>query len=230
MLTRLKSLTLVDQASNQLISYIEANDLRAGDSLPSIAQLAETFGASRAVIRESLKSLEAQGVIEICNGRRAKVRPISGEPLFNYFRRFLKVDDNAAWEFTEIRVALEHQCINLAIERGSDAELSSLNTLVNKMRENMNSAEDFAELDVQFHLMIAHATHNRTMVHLLESLRGAIRDAIREGLKKRLTPEQMEKVQLDHEKLVAAMLQRDQVAAQKALSNHFDELADLQQH
>lgn len=230
MLTRLKSLTLVDQASNQLLSYIEANDLQAGDSLPSIAQLSETFGASRAVIRESLKSLEAQGIIEICNGRKAKVKPISGEPLFNYFRRFLKVDGNAAWEFTEIRVALEQQCINLAIARGSDAELRSLNTLVNEMRKNMDSEQDFAELDVQFHLMIAHATHNRTMVHLLESLRGAIRDSIREGLKKRLTHEQMEKVQLDHEKLVAAMIQRDQLGAQEALSKHFDEFTDLQQH
>ena len=230
MLTRLKSLTLVDQASSQLLSFIEENDLQAGDSLPSIAQLSETFGASRAVIRESLKSLEAQGIIEICNGRRAKVKPITGEPLFNYFRRFLKVDDKAAWEFAEIRAALEYQCINLALQRGSDAELRSLNILVVQMRENMDSPEEFAELDVQFHLMIAHATHNRTMVHLLESLRGAIRDSIREGLKKRLTPEQMEKVQLDHEKLVMAMIERNKEAANRALSNHFEELGALHEH
>jgi len=224
MLTRLKSLTLVDQATAQLLEFIDEQKLQAGDSLPSIAQLSETFGASRAVIRECLKSLEAQGIIEICNGKRAAIKPVTSEPLFNYFQRFLKVDKNAVWEFIEIRAALEFQCISLAIARASEEELNEVKNIVSEMRENIDAPQIFAELDVKFHLLIARASHNQTMMHLVESLRGAICESIRLGLEKSLTPEAMEQVQQNHEKLIAAMIERNEPEASRALNAHFDEL------
>lgn len=225
MLTQLKSLTLVDQANEQLLKYIERNQLAEGDSLPSIAELSENFGASRAVIRESLKSLEAQGIIAVANGKRAKIRPVTSEPLLNYFQRVMQVDGQAAWEFAEIRVALELQGVALAIQRATDEELSMLNITVRDMRENLHDAEAFAELDVKFHLQIAHATHNQMMVHLLESLRGAIHESIRRGLHKRLNQAQMESVQGFHESLVATMIKRDVSGATAAMHAHFDEIA-----
>ncbi|WP_246434638.1 FadR/GntR family transcriptional regulator [Teredinibacter haidensis] len=225
MLTRLKPLTLVDQANEQLYQYIDQNGLEEGDSLPSIAELSEKFGASRAVIRESLKSLEAKGIIEIANGKRAKIKPVTSEPLLDYFQRFMQVDQRAAWEFAEIRIALEIQSVSLAIQRGSDAELHGLYALVREMRENMHNAEAFADLDVRFHLLIAHATHNTMMVHLLESLRDAIRASVRKGLHKRLNREQMSAVQGFHERLAERLIKRDVDGATEAMHAHFDEIA-----
>ncbi len=207
------------------MKYIDENDLVDGDSLPSIAELSERFGASRAVIRESLKSLEAQGIIEVANGKRAKIKPVTSEPLLNYFQRVMQVDNRAAWEFAEIRVALELQGVSLAIQRGTNEELQSLSGVVREMRENLHDAEAFADLDVKFHLLIAHATHNTMMVHLLESLRGAIRESIRKGLHKRLTPAQMEGVQGFHERLVETLIERDVEGATAAMHAHFDEVA-----
>lgn len=225
MLTKLKSLTLVDQANEQLLKYIDENQLSEGDSLPSIADLSEQFGTGRAVIRESLKSLEAQGIIEIANGKRARIKPITSEPLLNYFQRLMQVDGGAASEFAEIRVALEVQAVALAIQRGTDAERSELIETVRQMRENLHDVEAFTELDVKFHLQIAHATHNHLMVHLLESLRGAIRESIKRGLQKRLTSQQMESVQVFHEKLADTLINKDVAGAKTAMRAHFDEIA-----
>ncbi len=225
MLTPLKSLTLVHQAAEQLIKYIDENGLSEGDSLPSIAELSEKFGASRAVIRESLKGLEAKGIIEVANGKRAKIRPLTNEPLINYFQRVIQVDNSAAWEFAEIRVALEMQCVSLAIQRASAEELEDLRPVVKEMRDNISDAEAFAELDVKFHLLIAYATHNTMMVHMLESLRDTIRESVRKGLTKRMTREQMEGVQECHEKLVEALVNRDEEGASEAMHAHFDEIA-----
>lgn len=225
MLTQLKSLTLVDQANEQLLKYIDENQLSAGDSLPSIAELSEKFGASRAVIRESLKSLEAQGIIEVANGRRAQIKPVTSEPLLNYFHRVMQVDGQASWEFVEIRVALELQSVVLAIQRATDEELNNLSATVVGMRDNLHDPEAFAELDVKFHLQIAHATHNQMMVHLLESLREAIHESIRRGLHKRLTLAQMESVQGFHERLLVTLVARDVAGATAAMHAHFDEIA-----
>ena len=225
MLTRLKSLTLVEQANQQLLNYINQNGLQAGDSLPSIGELSEFFGASRAVIRESLRSLEARGIIEVANGKKAKIKPLTGEPLLTFFQRFIEVEDRAAWEFAEIRKGLEMQCVSLAIRRGSDSELQALNAIVTQMRANLQNPDAFTDLDVRFHLMIAHATHNTMMVHLLESIRDAIRESVRRGLHKRLTREQLETVQGFHETLVERLIARDEPGAIKAMNAHFDEIA-----
>jgi len=225
MLTPLKSTTLVGQASEQLLNYIERESLQAGDCLPSISALSEQFGASRAVIRESLKTLEARGIIEIANGRKAQIRPVTCEPLLDFFQRFMQVEHRAAWEFAEIRVALEMQCVVLAVRRGTEAELNQLLTLVKKMRNHLGNPEMFANLDVQFHLLIARASHNQLMVYLLESLRDAIKESVRKGLLKRLTRTQKETVQDVHERLVQAMIERDESAALEAMRAHFDEIA-----
>lgn len=225
MLNSLRSPTLVEQTCEQLLVYIDQQRLAAGDSLPSITALAEFFGASRAVIREVLKSLEARGIIEVANGRRSKIRPVSSEPLLNYFQRCLQVDNRAAWEFMEVRAALEVQSVTLAVQRGTDEELGALVVVVEQMRSNLHDADAFAELDVQFHLLIARASHNTLMVHLLESLRDAIRESVRKGLHKRLTSAQKETVQRFHERLVETLLQRDLNGALEAIHAHFDEIA-----
>ena len=224
-LTRLKPLTLVDQASEQLLQLVDEQRLTAGASLPSIAELAESFGASRAVIREALKSLEAQGVIEIANGKRARMRPVNSEPLLNYFQRALQVDGQTVREFAEIRIGLELQSVALAVERGSDEELQSLEHTVQLMRQNLHDPIAFAEYDVKFHLQIAHASHNQMLVHLLQSLRGAIHASVRKGLHKRLTTNQMNAVQGFHERVAAALIQRNPAEADAAMRAHFDEIA-----
>lgn len=224
-LDSLRSPTRVEQTCEQLLVYIDQEGLGAGDSLPSIAALADRFSASRAVIREVLKSLEARGIIEVTNGRCSKIRPVTSEPLLNYFQRCLQVDNRAAWEFMEVRAALEAQTVSLAVKRATDAQLVALESIVGQMRENLHNADAFAELDVQFHLLIARASHNTLMVHLLESLRDAIRESVRKGLHKRLTLEQKETVQRFHERLVETLLQRDLNGALDAIHAHFDEIA-----
>lgn len=225
MLTRIKASTMVEQVNEELLRYIDQNNLQAGDSLPSIGALSEQLGASKAVIREALKSMEAKGIIEIANGKKAKIKPITCEPLLSYFQRCMKVENKTAAEFAEIRKALELQCVSSAIKRGTEEELASLEVVVREMRDNLINAEVFAELDVKFHLLIAHATHNTMMVHLLESIRDPIRESIRRGLHKRLTQSQMETVQGFHERLVENMLARDEAKAILAMNAHFDEIA-----
>ena len=50
-------------------NYIEENDLKAGDKLPSQEQLLEMMGVSRTSLREAMKTLEARNVLEVRNGK-----------------------------------------------------------------------------------------------------------------------------------------------------------------
>ncbi len=65
---------LSEDIARQLVRRIDAGEYAVGDRLPPERQLVEDFGASRAVIREALRSLAARGLIESYVGRGTFVR------------------------------------------------------------------------------------------------------------------------------------------------------------
>ncbi|HJC69227.1 MAG TPA: GntR family transcriptional regulator, partial [Candidatus Brachybacterium intestinipullorum] len=67
--------TLVGRARQAVLDLIDDEGLDAGDPLPSAGALAERFAVSKAVVREALSALDALGIVEISNGRAARVRP-----------------------------------------------------------------------------------------------------------------------------------------------------------
>src|SRR5579863_9786438 len=67
---------LVEQVMTAIKERIRAERLGQGDPLPSENALALEFGVSRAVVREAFRSLAALKLIDIGNGRRARVAAI----------------------------------------------------------------------------------------------------------------------------------------------------------
>lgn len=215
--------SLVEQVTDAIVDLIESDGLKPGDKLPSTAALTQTYGVSRPVVREALKTLEGRGMIEISGGRSAVIRPVSGEVLRSYFKRAMTVEHDNSLDILEVRYGIEMQCARLAAERRSQEELAGLTTLVERMRDQLDQPETYADLDVTLHLLIAESTQNTLLYQLVHSIRDALRDMIREGLAQRLTPEELERVQSAHEHIVAAIAAADPDAAAQAMAFHFDD-------
>jgi DNA-binding GntR family transcriptional regulator len=64
------------QIAADLTAAIAAGLLRAGDGLPSEADLAVRYAVSRGTARHALAELEAAGLVETRQGRRRRVRPV----------------------------------------------------------------------------------------------------------------------------------------------------------
>ena len=60
--------------ANALEKAILANEYKQGELLPSQKELAEQFNASSRSLREAFKALEAKGLIEVSQGKRAIVK------------------------------------------------------------------------------------------------------------------------------------------------------------
>jgi DNA-binding FadR family transcriptional regulator len=220
--TKLNRTTLVEQVAQNLIDFIEDNHLGPGDNLPASAELADTFGVSRPVVREALKFLEARGLIEITNGKKPAVKPITTEPLLGFFDRVLKMEQEALREFMEVRQGLEIQSAKLAAQRRTEEELKEMRAVIADMGQNLHDPEAFADLDVDFHLLIAKASHNTMMVRLIKSIRETMRVTVGEGLRHRLTEKPMNPVQKGHETILRAIEEGDPQAASEAMRAHFE--------
>lgn len=107
-LGRLERTSLSEQAVQSLLQRIEEQQLQPGTPLPSEAQLGESLGVSRTVVREALRTLKGLGVVEIANGKNPIVRrDLDASALGIYFSRALQVLENSTGDLMDVRASLE---------------------------------------------------------------------------------------------------------------------------
>ena len=222
-LNNLSRETLSDQIARQLMDYIVIADLQPGDLLPSETKLAENFGVSRSVVREAMRSMAAQGAIEVVSGKGAIVRPVDDSLLRIFFQRAIEVGQGTHIELMEIRRPLEVQSAVLAAQRRTPAEAESILATVAAMAHQLDKLESYAELDVEFHLLVAKAAHNQLLYHLISSIRALLRDVVLAGLQRRERREQLERIQAVHETIAHAIAESNPDTAGEAMAVHFDE-------
>jgi GntR family transcriptional regulator, transcriptional repressor for pyruvate dehydrogenase complex len=220
---KLNRSTLAEQVAAALVERIEGDGLKPGDPLPSIARLAEEFSVSKPIIREALKTLEGRDLIEISNGRTPIVKPISSNSLRLFFERAVAINPRSLIELLEVRRGLEIQSVLLAAQNHSEAQAEEMRRLVEDMSVQLSKPEVYTELDVKLHLLIASASQNGLMFHLIQSIRDVLTDTVREGLRSRMNEEQRITVQTLHEEIVDAILKRDPAKASEAMAQHFDD-------
>src|SRR5436190_8473641 len=97
--------SLVKQAEERLRRQI----LKRGpnDLLPSQGELAASLGVSRTVLREAMKHLEAEGLVEIAQGRRIRVKPAGPQASMRTLDAMLRRTDGSLAHLLEVRRPLE---------------------------------------------------------------------------------------------------------------------------
>lgn len=220
---------LSDQVISQLHSYIEFEGLKPGDPLPPEAELAKLFGVSRTVIRESLSSLNATGVIETQSGRRPIVSGLSTTPLINFFNNATRLDDKAVREFIEVRKALMIYALEQASLKASDDDLKDLRRLCKRVKKAREAGPDgqgeHDEADRLFYKKLSEVCGNSVLVHMIGTLRDALNEKVlgEDGV---ITPslKQAVKIGMGHCKLVDAIATRNPDKAKVKVQKHFNRL------
>ena len=146
----LKKINLSDQAYEELVKKIVSGVYPAGETLPEEKLTAE-FGISRTPVREALRRLAAEGLIE---------------PRQRGFRVALP-EDKALRELFECRCALELQALKLAIGRIPEEKIDALLSELRQCENGENPRENALEADRQMHAMIQDCCGNRYLSALI---------------------------------------------------------------
>lgn len=165
--------TLPTQIAGVLVGRIIGGEFTNGFA-PSEQQIALEFGVSRAVAREALKILGALDMVDIAQGRRVSLRPPAEwdylSPLLvewlpeAQIRRLLS-------ELHEARLIFEPAIAAQAARSLTDADLLRLRELVEAMPDLEHDPGRYLELDLEFHMAICRATHNRILGRFMYSSR-----------------------------------------------------------
>jgi GntR family transcriptional repressor for pyruvate dehydrogenase complex len=163
---------LSDQIRDELKRKILHGDLKRGVKLPTEEQLAGQLKVSKVSVREALRNLETEGLIEKRRGIYGGsfvAHPGSekmGEWVVNYFRVGMITPE----ELVDFRQALEPALVALAVERRTDRDLRAIKAIIEEIEKGIRRGKASTPKAVEFHRLIGDACHNRLISMVMEAL------------------------------------------------------------
>jgi DNA-binding FadR family transcriptional regulator len=214
--------SLVDKLMANVCDHIRVNRLEPGAVLPSEADFASRAGVSRAVAREGFKGLAALKLIDVGNGRRARVAHTDDTVLSLMLDHAVHTKQIAIQQIYDVRRTVELRTVVLAALRRTDAEAKQIEDLAAEMRANLEQPERIMEADIALHETIARASRNPLFALLVGSFRVVTRENWPTGWATRVNREsRVENLDL-HAAIAAAIRDRDVRMAEKTMAYHFD--------
>lgn len=200
---RLQRTGLHEEATDRLRSLIVRGDLAPGEALVE-ADLSEALGISRTPLREALKLLASEGLVELRLNRSAMIAPMRQEEIEELFEAVSGIE----------RVAAE-----LAALRMTERDMEKLDGLQERMERLHDSGKlnDYFEINQQIHSFIVACSRNRTLKATHDWLLGRAERARFFALS---SQDRWDESVQEHRALLAALKDRDAERAGRVLGQH----------
>ncbi|RFU83093.1 FadR family transcriptional regulator [Streptomyces triticagri] len=198
---------LSDQVIAELRKQITSGEWPVGARIPTEPELVEQLGVARNTVREAVRALAHNGLLDIRQGSGTYVVATS-ELAGVMHRRFADADPR---HIAELRATLESSAARHAAERRTERELKQLDALLLRREEAWHSGDSaaFVDADATFHLAVVAAGHNDVMTALYSDLSDVLRTWLRGDVGEDLSPEN----HMDHGRLVDFIRSGDGEAA-----------------
>jgi GntR family transcriptional repressor for pyruvate dehydrogenase complex len=207
----------------QIRALIREGRWAPGDQIPPERELAERFRVSRTSVREALRALEMQGIIDSRQGGGTFVRTADTEALVPPLAAAILRGRRELAEVLEVRELIEPGIARLAASRATDEHTAELAGLLERQRDCIARGAPFIDEDTAFHYTLARAADN----HILLRLHNVILDVLRESRQSYLhVPDRPQTSLRGHEAILAAVQAHDPEAAYNASLAHITEVRD----
>ena len=150
----------INQIVQSLHSYIIDDNVKPGTELQPERELAKRLGVSRFSLREALRVAQAQGLLEIRQGRRPRVASPSAAAAAEVIGLTLRRTKSTFLQLVAARELLELEIVRLAALNITPSDLEKLAKTISDMRENSDDLALCAEKDIEFHTVMLKASGN----------------------------------------------------------------------
>ncbi|MCL1926355.1 MAG: FadR family transcriptional regulator [Syntrophorhabdaceae bacterium] len=212
-----KKVRVYEEVVAKIKEMIDKGRLKSGDQLPVERELAEVFRVSRSSVREAIRSLESQGLLESRQGDGTYIARHPVELLVNPLASVICSQKDGQEELFEMRRLIEPQLAFLAAERATDEEIVQMEKTLSLQKQQVLRGESGAEADKQFHYLLANAARNRFLLQIVDSNMGFFMESRDNFLQVEGRPK---KSVQRHRELLDAIEVRDSEGAAQAMREH----------
>lgn len=211
----------VEVVAGQLEKLILEGFYSPGERIPSEHELRTLFNVGRSSIREAVKMLKAKNLVHNVPGfgtyvSKPEERGFSPEHILD------PKSEADLLNIMEIRLSLEPKNAFFAATRATDEELDALRRHhaehVAGLAANI-PLDIHVEMDIDFHLMIARATHNPVALDIMNLVRNFL-----VGQQTATAPDEERRKQAFrlHERVLHALCARDAQKSQEEMAKHIE--------
>lgn len=221
-LSKVMRTTLTVDIYTQLVAHLINGVWTEGQRIPPERELGPQLGVGRTSLREALKALEIMGMIEtrlgdgtyVCHRSEFLSRPL--------LWAIMGGDSSDPSELIEARRVIESQLVGLAASRATAEDLNEIEDYIDAMESNLIDPVAFQQADIDFHLAVARAAHNRILQNALQ----LIRNLMYQWIGKAMMAEGVAAAALDqHKQIFLAIAKRNVDQARAAMSGHLDTMS-----
>jgi DNA-binding GntR family transcriptional regulator len=201
-----------EQAAEILRNMIVEGELAPGLRLPE-RELCELLGVSRTPLREAIKVLASEGLVQLSLNRGATVTGYELE----------KLDDTL-----EMVALLESAAARWACAKATDKELKNIQQLHEAMVEYSRSGDDvrYFRTNQHFHEAVVAASHNDRLRETHATLNAHLK-RLRYQRMHGLEPRVRRGFIAGHDEIAKALKRRDAAAAERAVLSHMSNVGDM---
>jgi DNA-binding FadR family transcriptional regulator len=216
MITPIVAKRKFEVVSEQIIEMIKSGEYPEGGRIPAEAELADSFGVGRGSVREAIKSLQLQGILNSGAGKGTFVAPgaltcISNNELSEEILR-----EDAVVHLIESRLILEPGIAAAVAERRNQKDLRLLYDSIRDMQKSQTRSE-IMEHGQEFHHALVKMCGNPILIKLYQTIDGQLHrlrlmdfvtfDIYRRGIE-------------EHRKIAQAIERRDAGDARRLMYQH----------
>jgi len=208
---------------------IASGEYSLGSRLPNERELADYYEVSRIPVREALKVLSDQGVLETKRGVGTFVRSTAKVMIAGKETSPFVKTEQVLLETIHLRKILESEAAAMAAKNATRSEIDQLeNSLIYTIREirkvKMGEENCFFEADEKFHMLVAKLSHNELFPNCLSAMQGII--AIHQYWSLKMTTPMDEFVSY-HSAIFENILLHNEKGAREAMASHLNRVEEL---
>ena len=202
-MTRIAPTALYQEVAERLRQRIFAHELTPGDWIDE-QKLAEQYGISRTPLREALKVLAAEGLVDLKPRRGCYVTEISRQDIDDIF---------------PLMAMLEGRCAFIAVQLAKPADIRDLKAIHEKLElaAKESRIDAFFEANQEFHRRIQELTNNRWLLSVIQDLRKVLKLSRLHSLS---LEGRLQQSLEEHRVIMAAFEAGDAGKAEKSMHDH----------
>jgi len=202
-MTRIAPTALYQEVAERLRQRIFAHELTPGDWIDE-QKLAEQYGISRTPLREALKVLAAEGLVDLKPRRGCYVTEISRQDIDDIF---------------PLMAMLEGRCAFIAVQLAKPADIRDLKAIHEKLElaAKESRIDAFFEANQEFHRRIQELTNNRWLLSVIQDLRKVLKLSRLHSLS---LEGRLQQSLEEHRVIMAAFEAGDAEQAEKSMHDH----------
>jgi len=226
---QIKPRKIYEEVAEAILDMIKKGDIKPGEKLDSVQQLAENFQVGRAAIREALSALRAMGLVEMKQGEGTFVKEFDPMTFTLPLSTAALMSMKDLEHLLEVRKILEVGAAFAAANKRTEQDINAMQFALNEMKSNLENEELGEKADWLFHIAVAAASQNPILISLMNNVSGMMVEAMRETRKIWLYSQQTtaERLYKEHEEIFYAIKEKDPNKAQNLMLKHITNVENV---